>query len=677
MLGVPLIAMAVATAVLVALAFRLSGLVSTLLVTYLAYVTNLALVVLVLSPFREVTRGGLAVAETVLLVAAAAAWWLRGRPGPPLATARAAAREIVTDPVTLLFLAAVLVLLGYEALLASSPPNNGDSLTYHLSKAAAWAQHGGWYWIQDAPEVEMTAYQPLAEQQILFLFAVTKNGVLYALPQYLAALAALVAVYGSARRLGYGVRASACASFMLATFSVFALESFTAQNDLFGAAFVAIATCMLLGRGRLEPALAGFAMGLGVGTKLTVGVTVPIVACLALALGRRVLAWSVVGGIVGFVSIGMWGYVMNRHVTGHWFGVGTADVQNRASPHYPESLRNAFMLAYGLMDGSILSSRLIHALALVGIAVGVGVGAWSLWRHERRRALRDGTLSGLAFIAPLLVIGGASAVAWLSDRWGLPIRGEDGFLLPYTLDLNQEYGRIANENYSAYGPVGIVALLAAIGLTLWDYGRRRVGVRHLVLALALPVFLTLVALTTFWVPFLIRYFLLPAVIATPLLARLFRSRVVMAAFAVAACIAIGLTITHDQPKPLNNPYGLGRPWNLTQATALYTNSAGKASGALDAFNRAVPRNACVGAVLGPNEPAYLLYGRYHKRKVVYLSPNDTVNAALSHGLWHVVITQLTELTALADDFRNAGWDVQKLDDYWWLASYPKAGDAAC
>ena len=60
-------------------------------------------------------------------------------------------------------------------------------------------------------------------------------------------------------------------------------------------------------------------------------------------------------------------------------------------------------------------------------------------------------------------------------------------------------------------------------LTIWDFARRRVGARHLVLACALPVFLVFVALSTYWVPFLIRYFLLPAVIATPLLARLFRA----------------------------------------------------------------------------------------------------------------------------------------------------------
>ena len=94
--GLLLVAMAITTAALAAITLRLTSLVSTLLVTYLFYLANLGLVIIVLSPLELVTRAGLAVAEGVLLAAALAAWWLRGRPAPPLAAARAAARAILT-----------------------------------------------------------------------------------------------------------------------------------------------------------------------------------------------------------------------------------------------------------------------------------------------------------------------------------------------------------------------------------------------------------------------------------------------------------------------------------------------------------------------------------------------------------------------------------------------------
>ena len=66
-------------------------------------------------------------------------------------------------------------------------------------------------------------------------------------------LAILVAVYASARRLGFGVRPSACAACLLATFGLVAYEATTAQNDLVAAA--------LAGRRRVLPPRAGPAEG--------------------------------------------------------------------------------------------------------------------------------------------------------------------------------------------------------------------------------------------------------------------------------------------------------------------------------------------------------------------------------------------------------------------------------
>ena len=81
----------------------------------------------------------------------------------------------MADPVTVLFLVAVAVVLAYELVLAlTMPPNNWDSLTYHLARVVSWLQHGGIYWIPNAPTDRMNEFQPVAEQQILYLFAATR-----------------------------------------------------------------------------------------------------------------------------------------------------------------------------------------------------------------------------------------------------------------------------------------------------------------------------------------------------------------------------------------------------------------------------------------------------------------------------------------------------------------------
>jgi len=674
-LGLLLIASAVATALLLAAASRLPGLVSTLLVAYLAYVANLGLVTLALSPLREVTRGGLAVAELVLLAGALACWSARGRPGLPLAAVRAGGRELVSDPLTALFLAGVLVLLAYELVLGLTvPPNNMDSLTYHLARAAAWAQHGGIYWIPNAPDVEMNAYQPLAEQQILYLFVATGSGGLFALPQFLAELALLTAVYGSARRLGFELRAAACAALLLATFSSVALESVTGQNDLVSASFPAVAACLLLGAGRLEPALAGVAVSFGLGTKLTTGLVLPFLIWLALARGRRRFTTALVGGAVGFIAIGMWGYVLNAVHTGNLLGSGTAGVQDRAPPSYPGSLANAFYLMYGEMDLSVLSNHLIDTLALVGVLVGAATAALAYRRTGSRGVLGDAVRVATPFLAPLLVRAGAGVIAFIARAWGFPIRGSGGILPPLDNVLNEVFTRFSNEDYSAYGPLGIVALLAAVALTIWAYLGRRADQRQLALACALPGFLILTSLQVAWVPFLVRFFLVPAGLTAPLLARLFRGRATTAAYLAVAALVVGLTITHDQSKPLESAYG--RPWHYTQLEALSVNSDGYLAAALAAYDEDVPARACVGAVLGPDEPSYLLYGPRFEHHVVFLSVDDAVLPALRQGLFYVVISTGND-SWVAGRFRSAGWTVRPLGSYWLLASEPDAAGGSC
>src|SRR5262249_17359365 len=162
------------------------------------------------------------------------------------------------------------------------------SLTYHLARVAAWRQEHGVHWIANAPTGRMNEFQPLAEQLILFLY-VAGSTALYAIPQYVAQLAILVAGYGAARRLRYepryAPRAAARGTCLVAMLSLVALESTTAQNDLVAASFPVAAAFFLLGRSQLEAFLAGLALALGLGAKLTTALAFPALALLAWTRG--------------------------------------------------------------------------------------------------------------------------------------------------------------------------------------------------------------------------------------------------------------------------------------------------------------------------------------------------------------------------------------------------------
>jgi Glycosyltransferase family 87 len=645
-----LLVLATAVSVFAALALGLPSLVSTLLAGYLAFVGNLALVTWALSPFAAVTRNGLLLAETILLVAALAAWVLRGKPVVPLMDARAALRVIAADPVTLAFIAVVCVALGYELFLALVvPPNNWDSLTYHLPRAAAWLQAGGIHWIANAPTARMNEFQPLAEQEVLFFFVAAGSGALYALPQYLAELAILVAVYGASRRLGFDQRSAVCSAALLATFSAFALQATTAQNDLVAASLPVIAACFLLGGGPTEAVLAGAALGIGLGVKLTTILAWPVLAWLVWMGGRRTALRTIAGGVGAFLAVGVWGYVMNVVHTGHVLGHGQGRVDQSVSPSVVTDIHTVLLLVYRTLDLGRLSNPWIAAFAVAGL----GAGVVAAWRRRNPAAV------ALPLLAPALVLGVAPLLAWITRIAHVPVH--DAI---YGFSINRD----SNEDLSAFGAVGALALIAA---PILAFSARRRDRRQLALALALPSFVILLGFYAKYNIWLTRFLIVPAALTAPLFGRLVRRRAATAAVLAVAATSVGLILVHDASKPLN---GLaGRPWQLNQAAALRENPAtvtgGRAAVALVAYDRRVPATACVGAVLDPDEWSYQLWGPRFQHRVFFLPSLAAVATAVKENLDYVVVSSGVN-APVAGLFKAAGWKTVLLGDYWTLALAP-------
>ena len=648
MVAALLIGAAAASALLAAASLRLSSLTASLLAAYLAFAGNLGLTTAALSPIHLVTRAGLGAAEAILLTASLAAWSLIGRPWPSFAPARIAARAIAREPVAAGFVVLAAALLAYElALGLTVPPNNWDSLTYHLVRAAAWAQHGGLYWIPNVPSDRLNTFQPLAEQEILFLFVATGKGALYALPQYLAELALLVSVYGGARRLGFGPPPAAAAAGLFASLGLVTLESTTAQNDLVAASFPAIAAYFLLGRSPNDQALAGAAAGLGLGVKLTTILVWPVLVALVVLRGRRAAVPAAAGAVAGFVLVGMWGYVLNlAHGTG-LFG-GTADGL-RASPSWPGTLQSAVHLLYRTLDLSVLSNRVIVGLAVAAGFAAIAVGV--------RRGPAAAVWVALPLCAPVLVIGAGDVIAYLTRLGHIPVHSD----VPPTGGIN----RTADEDYSAFGPLGALALAGASVLAVSAWRRRRAVAGELALVAAYPLFVVLLAFESSFNVFQTRFLLVPVALAAPLFARLFPFRAAgLATLAVAAIVGI-TTLEQDRMKPLRS--ALGAPWHLDQVKAVELQWQPQAGSALAALQARVPRRACLGAVVGPDEPAYLLFGPRLERPVRYLPGSGTLSAALAQTLSYVVVSPAVASTAVAD-FRQAGWKVADLGGYWQLLS---------
>jgi len=667
-LAAVLIALPLGTALLAASSLRLESLAATLVAAYVLYVGDLGAVTWALSPLRLVTRAGVGVTEALLLAAAATLWWRRGRPGLGLGRAAAAARRVGSDPVTAVFVLLTVVLLAYELLLvATAPPNNWDSLTYHLARTAAWYHHHGIYEIPNVPSPNFNEFPPLAEQQVLYVFVATGHGGLFALPQYLAELALLVATYLAARRLRFGFAAAVRASALLATFSFVALQATTAQNDLFAASLPAAGASLLLGSPTAELALGGAAVAFALGAKPTTALVLPVVAVLALVRGRRVFVRGLAGFVAGFVTVGMWVYVLNLAHTGNVFGHGgwaTIGVAKQ-EPIKATHVARITDVVYLLIDIAAMSGTLVHRLWIAGavVAVAVFVAGVVALRASLLRALRDSAAVVVAFVAPVAMIYLGNAIAWFARANGYPVRGRLGNI-----------GDIARlVPYASFGPIGFVLLFATPFAATLAFAWRRVDVRTLVLAWSLPVFLALFSYAHFnW--FVNRFVLVPAALAAPVLAIFLRRGIVAFAFLVVSAISIGLVLQNDPLRPVRGAYAPA--WRMSQVDAAAVTEAPQTAAALASYQRLVPAGACVGAILDPDEPAYLLSDPGLSHPVIYLPVANEPYEAYIRLVPYVVITRGTNSWAVRE-FRSAGWSIHDLGHYWWLAAAPHAGVGRC
>ena len=654
-----------ATSLLFAASLRLGGLGATLLAAYVALIAETSALTLSLSPFREVKRGPLVLGEAALLSIALVVWWRRGKPRLGLARGARAVASVARDPVVAVFLVVVAVALAYELVLVLTvPANNWDSLTYHLARVAAWVQHGGLYWIPNAPTDRMNEFQPLAEQEVLFLFVATGKGALFALPQYIAELAILVGIYTTARRLGFGTRGALLSALLFASFTLVALEATTAQNDLVAASLPLAAAAFLLGGTWAEVILAGIAIALGLGVKLTAALVLPVIVMLAIRLGRRrALGFALTTGAT-FAALGMWSFVLNMVETGHVLGHGGGRVENTASPSFPGSLVTGGRMLYRLLDLSGYDGRALAALTLVAVVVTPALVI--VLRHQGS-SLRSAWAAAGGFYLLLLfppLVAEVTALAHSHPR---------ALHVISWLHVN----RRANEDLSSFGPLGFVLLGVSV-LAIVGAFKRRYDSRFLALGAALPVFLTLLALTSKSNPWLSRFLIVPAALTAPLLATLFGRRIATLAIVIVASTTLGLALKRNELKPLQ--YATGRPWQLTQARAVELTWKSRAGRTVERLDALVAKRACLGAILDLDEPSYVLFGPRLERSVMFLPRKSAPQAAARAGIPYVVIGS-GDVSQVAEEFRAGGWALRALnarsEAYWTLAISPRGGTGRC
>jgi hypothetical protein len=654
-----------ATAVLLAASLRLASFTGFALAAYLVSVAELVGLAEALSPFHAVTRTRYLAGVAIVAVAAGIVWQLRSRPRPP-SFPKGRLRELRGQPVVCVLGIVVLLGLLYQlAMGLTTPPNNWDSLWHHLVRAAGWRQqHAVEYIPRVNGDLGINAYPPNAELQILFGFVLWGRDTFATIPQFLAECALLVSIFGIARRVGFEFVPSVFAALVSATLSIVALESVTTQNDLCVAAVISSAIFFVLGDRRIDIVLAGLAVGLALGTKVTAILALPIVGLVALAAGgkRRFIGlatWSA----FAFAAFGAYIYVLNLADTGKLFGDPVE--QNSLRTHLSAfsvvstALRSLYRFGdlsglQALADvklGAFLVLLLVPMLALTAAAVA-------------RSAASPNTASwafavALAAFVPLATVVLALATRGLFVPLHLPLNppGESANRLAFAVNAR------ANEDNSYFGPLGILLVwpLSIAVCIAWARGRidRRIGA----LAAALPIYLLLLAGTIRYTLYIGRYFIIPVAAAMPLVALLCRSRVLMRATAVVGIAILVLSHAFSETKPIGLA-GSTPIWTLSRADAQALTRPLIRS-VLERVAAEVPKNAHVGVVLVRTDWSYPFYGPDFGRTVTYLSrPPSEAEAAALHLSWLFVhrvqrngqhsVWQIAELSSSAASARRPG-----------------------
>ena len=647
---------AVAAALLATTAFaasatlRLRSLAELILAAYLFAFAEVVMLVLLLSPFGAVERPALLVGLALVCVIVVGIWGWRGRPRPEASGLRRIGAILQTNRVVALLAAVVTLALIYTvALIAGTAPNNGDSLAYHLARAAFWRQEGRVGYISDAYDERLNTFPPNGEIVLTLILEVTRSERAVGFVQFASALTCALGVFALARRVGSSEREAAFGALVFLTLPTVLLQASTTKNDLVLTALLLAATVFLMGHSRFPNLfLVALAVALALGTKVLAVFALPLLCLVAVGAqppdrrAPRLLA------LVAGTAVGSYWYMVNIAETGRVLGHLTE--HRSVVLHVQENVLTASAFVLDTFD----LSGAVNADLFVYIVVGAVLVVSSILAR-RRDYIDSGSalLRGGLFVAviPFGVLMGSYLLWHVFETLDDVLEAPAGRLPVRRWVAPTE----ASESFSWFGPVGLLLLFGILAATVVLARRHSLPRLAVLFALAPLLWLVFISLSLPYDRSEGRYFIFPIALSASLWGLVLR--VPSAAWATCAMGATtaALSLVHFVEKPSGVRLFEGDvPETIWGAERWRVHSVHQPRTPRMAlrFLSELPHDASVALALGYNDFGYPAFGPNLKRHVElipagsssrlseseWLLANSRRSREIDRTCWRVVIT---------------------------------------
>jgi len=274
----------------------------------------------VLSIFRWVTVLGLVIAWMAPIVVFSFWLWHRKTSGERIVLPTFQFPNSWWNRLILLIICGVLIITVLVAWI--TPPQTWDSLTYHLSRVAHWAQNRSiWHYATGIDR--QTSMPPGAEEIVLNFYVLTQSDRLASFPQWFSMLGSLIGVSLIAYYLGAKSNGQWLAAGFAATIPMGIVESSSTINDYVATFWVVcvVVECLAYYKNGENRSLMYISLAAGLAI-LTKPIVVPFLIPYAIALGfllvkRNGLVTALKWGGVALIVIGLinGGYLTRNYIT--------------------------------------------------------------------------------------------------------------------------------------------------------------------------------------------------------------------------------------------------------------------------------------------------------------------------------------------------------------------------